>query len=92
MKAETTPAKAVFQWDDPLRLDDLLSDEERMIRDSAREYCQGRLMTRVLEANRHETFDREIFNEMGAMGFLGATLDGYGCAGVNYESYGLIAR
>jgi glutaryl-CoA dehydrogenase len=92
MKPETPPARAAFQWDDPLRFDDLLSDEERMIRDSAREYCQGRLMPRVLMANRHETFDREIFNEMGEMGFLGATLDGYGCAGVNYVSYGLIAR
>ncbi|MFN7754127.1 MAG: acyl-CoA dehydrogenase [Pseudomonadota bacterium] len=92
MNAPKPSVKPVFQWDDPLRFDDLLSDEERMIRDSAREYCQGRLMTRVLEANRHETFDREIFNEMGEMGFLGATLDGYGCAGVNYVSYGLIAR
>jgi glutaryl-CoA dehydrogenase len=92
MKAEKLPAKPVFQWDDPLQFDALLSDEERMIRDSAHEYCQGRLMPRVLAANRHETFDREIFNEMGEMGFLGATLDGYGCAGVNYVSYGLIAR
>jgi glutaryl-CoA dehydrogenase len=92
MKPEMPPARAAFQWDDPLRFDDLLSDEERMIRDSAREYCQGRLMPRVLMANRHETFDREIFNEMGEMGFLGATLEGYGCAGVNYVSYGLISR
>ncbi len=92
MKLEKPSTKAAFQWDDPLRFDDLLSDEERMIRDSAREYCQGRLMPRVLMANRHETFDREIFNEMGEMGFLGATLDGYGCAGVNYVSYGLISR
>jgi glutaryl-CoA dehydrogenase len=92
MKPETPPARAAFQWDDPLRFDGLLSDEERMIRDSAREYCQGRLMPRVLMANRHETFDREIFNEMGEMGFLGATLEGYGCAGVNYVSYGLISR
>ena len=92
MKPEKLSAKAAFQWDDPLRFDDLLSDEERMIRDSAREYCQGRLMPRVLMANRHETFDRDIFNEMGEMGFLGATLEGYGCAGVNYVSYGLISR
>jgi len=92
MKPEMPSAKAAFQWDDPLRFDGLLSDEERMIRDSAREYCQGRLMPRVLMANRNETFDREIFNEMGEMGFLGATLDGYGCAGVNYVSYGLISR
>jgi len=92
MKAEKLPTKAVFQWDDPLQFDGLLTDEERMIRDSAREYCQGRLMPRVLMSHRHETFDREIFNEMGELGFLGATLDGYGCAGVNYVSYGLIAR
>ena len=92
MKAEKLPTKAVFQWDDPLQFDGLLTDEERMIRDSAREYCQGRLMPRVLMSHRNETFDREIFNEMGELGFLGATLDGYGCAGVNYVSYGLIAR
>ncbi|MBY0438964.1 MAG: acyl-CoA dehydrogenase [Burkholderiales bacterium] len=92
MKPEKPSAKAVYQWDDPLRFDDLLSDEERMIRDSAHEYCQGRLMPRILMANRNETFDREIFNEMGEMGFLGATLDGYGCAGINYVSYGLISR
>ena len=81
-----------FQWDDPLLLDDQLSGEERQIRDAARAYCQGRLMPRVLEANRHETFDRAIFNEMGELGFLGCTLEGYGCAGVNHVSYGLIAR
>jgi glutaryl-CoA dehydrogenase len=92
MRPETTPGKAVFQWEDPLCLDDLLSDDERLIRDSAREYCQGRLAPRALEANRHEVFHREIMNEMGEMGFLGATLDGYGCAGINYVSYGLIAR
>ena len=92
MKAEKLPTKAVFQWDDPLQFDGLLTEEERMIRDSAREYCQGRLMPRVLMSHRNETFDREIFNELGELGFLGATLDGYGCAGVNYVSYGLIAR
>jgi glutaryl-CoA dehydrogenase len=63
-----------------------------MIRDSARQFCQERLMPRVLEANRHERFDREIMNEFGEMGFLGATLDGYGCAGVSYVAYGLMAR
>jgi len=81
-----------FQWDDPLLLDDQLSGEERQIRDAARAYCQGRLMPRVLEANRHETFDRAIFNEMGELGFLGCTIEGYGCAGVNHVSYGLLAR
>jgi glutaryl-CoA dehydrogenase len=87
-KSQFTP----FKWDDALRLDDQLSEDERAIRDAAHAYCQDRLMPRVLEANRHEHFHREIMNEMGEMGFLGATLDGYGCAGVNYVSYGLIAR
>ena len=81
-----------FQWDDALHLDQQLTEDERAIRDSARAYCQEKLFSRVLEANRHERFHREIMNEMGEMGFLGATLDGYGCAGVNYVSYGLIAR
>ena len=81
-----------FSWDDALRLDGQLSDEERAIRDAAHAYCQEKLLPRVLEANRHETFDRAIMTEMGEMGFLGATLSGYGCAGVNYVSYGLIAR
>jgi glutaryl-CoA dehydrogenase len=84
--------KPVFQWQDPLLLDDQLEDEERMVRDSARAYCQERLMPRILEANRHEKFDRAIFNEMGELGFLGSTLEGYGCAGVNHVCYGLIAR
>jgi glutaryl-CoA dehydrogenase len=75
-----------------LLLEEALSEEERMVRDSARAYCQEKLLPRVLEANRHERFDREIMNEMGALGFLGATIEGYGCAGVNYISYGLIAR
>jgi glutaryl-CoA dehydrogenase len=81
-----------FQWDDALLLDDQLTEDERAIRDAARDYCQDKLMTRVLEANRHEKFHREIMNEMGAMGFLGATLDSHGCAGVGYVAYGLIAR
>jgi glutaryl-CoA dehydrogenase len=81
-----------FDWTDPLLLEEALTEEERMARDSARAYCQEKLFPRVLEANRHERFDREIMNEMGALGFLGATIEGYGCAGVNYVSYGLIAR
>ena len=81
-----------FQWDDALRLDSQLSEDERMIRDAAHGYCQEKLFPRVLMANRHEKFDREIMNEFGEMGFLGATLEGYGCAGVNYVSYGLISR
>jgi glutaryl-CoA dehydrogenase len=84
--------RAAFDWQDPLLLDELLTEDERMVRDSARAYCQERLMPRVLEANRHETFDREIFREMGGLGLLGSTIEGYGCAGVNYTSYGLIAR
>jgi glutaryl-CoA dehydrogenase len=84
--------KPTFKWDDPILLDDQLTEEERMVRDSARAYCQERLMPRVTEAHRHEKFDREVFNEMGALGFLGPTIEGYGCAGVNHVAYGLIAR
>ena len=84
--------KPVFEWQDPLLLDAELSEEERMLRDSARDFCQEKLMPRVLEANRHEHFHREIMTEMGALGLLGPTIHGYGCAGVNYVSYGLIAR
>ena len=86
-------SKSTFRWADPFLLNDQLSDEERMIRDSAHDYCQGKLMPRVLEANRHETFDRAIFNEMGEMGLLGVTLpEAYGAAGLNNVCYGLIAR
>jgi glutaryl-CoA dehydrogenase len=84
--------KPAFAWDDPLLLEDELTDDERMIRDSARAYCQEKLMPRVIEANRLEKFHREIMNEMGALGFLGSTIEGYGCAGVNNVSYGLVAR
>jgi len=84
--------QAAFDWADPLLLEEALTEEERMVRDSARAYCQEKLMPRVLAANRYERFDREIMNEMGALGFLGATIEGYGCAGVNYVCYGLIAR
>jgi glutaryl-CoA dehydrogenase len=82
-----------FNWEDPLLLTEQLTEDERLIMDSAREYCQGKLMPRVLEANRHEKFDRAIMTEMGGLGLLGATLPAeYGGAGVNYVSYGLIAR
>jgi glutaryl-CoA dehydrogenase len=81
-----------FQWEDPFLFEEQLNDEERMVRDSARAYCQDKLMPRVLLAHRQERFDREVFTEMGALGFLGSTLDGYGCAGVNHVCYGLIAR
>ena len=72
--------------------DEQLSSEELIIQKSARDYCQSELMPRILEANRHEIFDKEIYKEMGNLGFLGAPIQGYGCAGVNYVSYGLIAR
>ena len=81
-----------FQWEDPLLLEDQLTEDERMVRDSARAYAQDKLMPRVIEANRHEHFHREIMTEMGELGLLGPTIDGYGCAGVGYVSYGLIAR
>ena len=86
-------AKATFKWDDPLNLNDQLTDEERMIRDTSRRYCQDKLMPRVLEANREEIFHREIMNEMGEIGLLGSTIpEEYGGAGLNHVSYGLIAR
>lgn len=85
--------KPRFQWDDALLLDEALTEDERMVRDMARSYCQDKLMPRVLEAHRNETFDREIMNEFGALGMLGSTLpEEYGCAGVNHVCYGLIAR
>lgn len=82
-----------FDWQDPFFLDGQLGEEERLIRDAARDYCQARLMPRALEANRREQFDRTIMNELGELGLLGATLpEQYGCAGVNHVAYGLIAR
>jgi glutaryl-CoA dehydrogenase len=83
---------ASFDWQDPFRLNDQLTDEEKLIADSAREFCSDRLSPRIIEANRNESFDRAIFDEMGEMGFLGSTITGYGCAGVNHVSYGLIAK
>jgi glutaryl-CoA dehydrogenase len=89
-----TQAKRVpFDWQDAMFLEQQLSEEERMIRDAARDYCQQQLMPRALMANREETFDREIMNEFGELGLLGATIpEEYGCAGANYVSYGLVAR
>ncbi len=81
-----------FDWKDPLRFDDLLTQEEIMIRDVARAYAQERLMPRILEANRNETFDIKVMQEMAELGFLGATIDGFGCPGISYVAYGLIAR
>ena len=86
-------AKQTFKWDDPFLLNDQLTDEERMIRDTTRRYCQDKLMPRVLEANRDEVFHREIMDEMGSMGLLGSTVpEEYGGAGLNHVAYGLIAR
>jgi len=86
-------SKQTFKWDDAFLFNDQLTDEERMIRDTARRFCQDKLMPRILEANRNEIFDRAIMDEMGAMGFLGSTIpEEYGGAGLNYVAYGLIAR
>ena len=92
MSSARSTAKPEFQWHDPLFLDAQLSEEERLVRDTARGYAQDKLMPRIVLANRHERFDREIMNELGALGLLGSTIDGYGCAGTNYVSYGLVAR
>ena len=83
---------AKFQWDDPFQFDEQLTSDERAVRDAAHSYCQERLQTRVLMAARHEKFDREIMSEMGELGLLGSTIEGYGCAGMNYVCYGLVAR
>lgn len=84
---------STFQWDDPFQFEAQLLEEERMVLDAARDYCQAQLMPRVLEANRKEIFDKEIMSELGALGFLGSTLpEEYGCAGSSHVVYGLIAR
>ena len=83
---------AKFNWQDPFNLDDQLSDEERLVRDTAASYAQEHLAPRVRDAFRNETTDRAIFNEMGELGLLGPMIDGYGCPGVNYVCYGLVAR
>ena len=87
-----TNVKPRFVWEDPFMLQDQLSDDERAIQEAAHQFCQDKLQTRVLMAARHEKFDREIMNEAGAMGFLGSSIEGYGCAGLSYVAYGLIAR
>ncbi len=89
----TQTTRVSFDWQDPMFLEQQLNDEERMIRDAAREYCQARLIPRIQQANREEFFHREIMNEFGELGLLGATIpEEYGCAGANYVSYGLVAR
>lgn len=84
--------ESVYRWDDPLLLDEQLTEEERIIRDSVREFAQEKLQPRVIDAFRDEKFNPELMREMGDAGLLGATIHGYGCAGVNYVSYGLIMR
>ena len=94
-KVETVPSNkyGAFQWDDPLLLESQLTDEERAIRDTARTYCQQKLMPRILMANRKEEFDRNIITELGELGLLGPTLpEKYGCAATSYVVYGLVAR
>jgi glutaryl-CoA dehydrogenase len=92
-KGEAKSGKAAFAWDDPFRLEEQLSDEERLIRETARGYAQERLAPRIIEAYREEKTDPEIFGEMGALGLLGLTLPPeYGCAGASYVAYGLVAR
>ena len=81
-----------FDWRDPLLLERALSEEERLVRETVQAYCQEKLMPRILKAHREEQFDREIMREMGSLGLLGATIQGYGCAGMSYVCYGLIAR
>ena len=83
---------AKFQWEDPFLLEEQLSEEERFIRDTARNYAQNKLLPRVREAYQNEQTDPEIFREMGELGLLGSTISGYGCPGVGYVSYGLVAQ
>ena len=90
--AEKQSKTPVFDWSDPFALEAALSEEERMVRDTARAFGQQELMPRVVEAFREERVDRGLFRELGALGFLGSTIDGYGCAGANYTTYGLVAR
>ena len=83
---------AAYDWSDPFRLQSMLTEEESMVAETARAYCQEKLMPRVTLANRNETFDRAIMTEFGELGLLGPTIQGYGCAGVGYNAYGLIAH
>ena len=81
-----------FNWQDPFLMEQQLSEEERLVKDTARQYAGDKLLPRVRDAYRNEETDPAIFREMGALGLLGPTIEGYGCAGVNYVSYGLAAR
>ena len=90
--AKAAERRAVFDWADPFGLEAALAEEERMVRDTARAFSREELLPRVVEAFREERVDRGLFRELGALGFLGSTIDGYGCAGANYTTYGLVAR
>ncbi|MFW2178446.1 MULTISPECIES: acyl-CoA dehydrogenase [unclassified Moraxella] len=85
-------SKPNFQWEDPLLLDQQLTEEERLVYRSATDFCQNELMPNIIQANRNEDFDRNIMRQMGELGLLGVTIDGYGCAGLSSVAYGLIAR
>src|SRR3712207_1266124 len=92
-KTKDAPAQASFRWDDPFLFDEQLGDDERMIRDTARQFAQNRLLPRVIEAYREEKTDRSVFNEMGELGLLGVTIpEEYGGVGASYVAYGLVAR
>jgi len=90
--SSVTLTGGTFDWQDPLLLESLLTEDERLIRDSARTYAQEKLLPRIRQANRDEAFDISVMREMGEMGYFGATLNGYGCAGIGYVAFGLIAR
>ena len=81
-----------FNWEDPLFLEEQFTEDERLVRDTARQFAREKLLPRIVDAYDNETADRELFNEFGELGFLGPTIQGYGCAGVNYVCYGIIAR
>lgn len=90
--AAASKATELFDWTDPLRLQERLTEDERLVQDQVRAYARERLLPRVTQAYRDERFDRNILREMGELGMLGSTIDGYGCPGLSYVSYGLIAR
>src|SRR5262245_7980209 len=90
--ASVTLIGGKFDWEDPFLIEDQLTPEERMIRDTARQYAQGKLMPRIKDWNRREYFDPEVMREFGELGFLGAPLEGYGCTGIGYVAFGLILR
>nr|XP_023026138.1 glutaryl-CoA dehydrogenase, mitochondrial [Leptinotarsa decemlineata] len=90
--SQKTSSAVPFNWQDPLNLESLLTEDEKLLRDQFRTYCQEKLLTRVIEANRHEIFHREIMNEVGELGVLGCTIKDYGCAGVSNVGYGLLTR